>query len=197
MGVGPADTELALIGRASGRAALYTHRGDKGDTDLIGGTRVSKDDLRVEACGTIDELNSVIGEVVSGSNEADLIGPLKEVQRFLFMAGADAAADLKVPQIPRISTGETAKVEGLNKELLSRLPALRNFILPGGSPAGARLHVASTVCRRAERRLVAASKAHKMNPELIRFFNALSKYLFNLAREANRLAGKKEETWKS
>ena len=175
---------------------MYTHRGDKGETDLTGGARVSKDDPRVEAYGTIDELNSVIGVIISNSDEQAIVDHLKDIQKLLFVAGADAAADPKVPRIPRVSESDTSKVEAMNKELLKNLPTLRNFILPGGSPAGAGLHLASTVCRRAERRLVAASRGHKLNPELIRFFNALSKYLFNLARLANDRAGNKEEIWK-
>ena len=159
--------------------------------------KVRKDDSRVEAYGTIDELNSLIGEVVAGVGSSDLVIRLEQIQRFLFVAGADAAADLGRPRTPRISAAETATVENLNKELLTGLPTLRNFILPGGSPTGAQLYVASTVCRRAERRLVAASRQHKMNPELVRFFNALSKYLFNMARLVNNRAGKKENIWKS
>ncbi len=177
---------------------MYTRRGDKGQTSLYGPARVSKDDPRVEAYGTIDELNSLLGVVAAFSKDRSLASSVKEVQKMLFTAGADAASELKRSRkVPRISPEDTLRMEKLTDELLSRLPPLSNFILPGGSQAGAMLQLARAVCRRAERRIVTASKSYEMNPELLPFFNRLSSYLFNLSRWANRRAKMKEDVWKS
>ena len=176
---------------------MYTRRGDKGETSLFGPRRVQKDDPRVEAYGTIDELNSVLGVVMAGSKDRFLATSLREVQRMLFMAGADAASELDGSQkVPRIGPADTARLEEMTDGLSAKLPSLANFILPGGSPAGAMLQVARAVCRRTERRILTASKAGEMNPELLPFFNRLSSYLFSLSRWANRKAGKKEDVWK-
>ncbi len=177
---------------------MYTRRGDKGETSLYGPARVPKDDPRVEAYGTIDELNSLLGVVAAGAKDRSLATALKAVQRMLFVAGADAASELKGSRkVPRISTADTARIERMTDELLSKLPPLSNFILPGGSQSGAVLQFARSVCRRAERRIITASKSCEMNPELLPFFNRLSSYLFNLSRWTNRRAGKKEDVWKS
>jgi len=176
---------------------MYTRRGDRGDTSLYGPKRVQKDDPRVEAYGTIDELNSVIGVIIAGSEDRAVASSLKEVQRMLFIAGGDAATEIGQKQrVPRIGRTNTKRLEELTDELLGRLPHLSNFILPGGSPTGAMLHVARSVCRRAERRIVTASKSREMNPELLPFFNRLSSYLFNLSRWANKSVGTKEDVWK-
>ena len=176
---------------------MYTRRGDRGETGLYGPLRVPKDDPRVEAYGTIDELNSVIGLIVSGSKDRKLVSSLKEVQKLLFVAGSDAATQMKGrARVPRIKASDTARLEEMTDLLLSELPSLGNFILPGGSPSGALLQLARSVCRRAERRLVTASRSHEMNPELLPFFNRLSSYLFNLARWANKRAGRQEDVWK-
>jgi len=176
---------------------MYTGRGDKGETSLYGAKRVQKDDPRVEAYGTIDELNSLIGVAIAGSKDEWLIAPLTEVQRLLFVAGADAASELKgASSVPRITSGDTQKLEKMTDELLSGLPSLKNFILPGGTTTAAMLQLARSVCRRAERRILSASKFTEMNPELLRFFNRLSSYLYNFSREANKRAGRKEAVWK-
>ncbi|HUI23435.1 MAG TPA: cob(I)yrinic acid a,c-diamide adenosyltransferase [Nitrososphaerales archaeon] len=177
---------------------MYTRRGDSGDTSLYGPRRVRKDDPRVEAYGTIDELNSVIGIIVSQSKDKALTSQLNEIQRMLFVAGGDAATDTRGGHVvPRIGRSHTKRLEELTDELLSKLPPLSNFILPGGSPTGAMLQFARTVCRRAERRIVTASRSQEMSPELVPFFNRLSSYLFNLSRWANTSAGKQEDVWKA
>jgi cob(I)alamin adenosyltransferase len=177
---------------------MYTRRGDKGETSLYGPKRVQKDDPRVEAYGTIDELNSVIGVIVSESEDREVTSALKEVQEMLFIAGGDAATETKGRRrVPRIHSSHTKRLEGLTDELLRKLPPLGNFILPGGSSTGALLHLARSVCRRVERRIVTASRSREMNPELIPFFNRLSSYLFNLSRWANKRAGKEEDVWKA
>jgi cob(I)alamin adenosyltransferase len=177
---------------------MYTRRGDKGETSLYGAERVQKDDARVEAYGTIDELNSILGVAVAGSKDRSLTSSLKEVQRMLFVAGGDAATDLKGPQtVPRIIPADTVRLEEMTDELLSELKPLKNFILPGGSPVGAMLQFARSVCRRAERRILTASRSTNLNPELLPFFNRLSSYLFNLSRMANKKAKKTEDVWKT
>lgn len=176
---------------------MYTRRGDKGKTSLYGPARVWKDDPRVEAYGTIDELNSLLGVVVSGLKDRAVALSLKEVQRMLFVAGGDAASDLRGTQkVRRISAADTARVEEMTDKLTARLPSLANFILPGGSPSSAMLQLARTVCRRTERRILTASKSYEMNPELLSFFNRLSSYLFNLSRWINRKSDKKDDIWK-
>ncbi len=176
---------------------MYTRRGDRGETSLYGPKRVQKDDPLVEAYGTIDELGSVLGVVISGSRNRWLVSSLKEVQRMLFVAGGDAATELDGSQkVPRVTEADTARIEKMTDELISKLPTLANFILPGGSPTGAMMHLARSVCRRAERRILTASRSHRMNPELLPFFNRLSSYLFNLSRWENRRTGKKEDVWK-
>ncbi len=176
---------------------MYTRRGDKGETSLFGSRRVAKDDLRVEAYGTIDELNTVIGVVVAASKNRSLAAQLVEIQKLLFIAGGDAATELSsLHKVPRISSADTLLLERMTDKLAGELPRLSNFVLPGGGQTGAMLQLARSVCRRAERRVVSASKAENLNPELLPFFNRLSSYLFDLSRWANKLEGKKEKIWK-
>ena len=174
---------------------MYTRRGDRGETSLHGPRRVPKDSPRIEACGAIDELNSVIGLVLAGAKVKEGVSKLKVIQRMLFVAGADAATEPGDSDVPRISPSDTKELEAMTDELLEGLPTIRNFILPGGTTTAAGLHHARAVCRRAERRLLTASRSEQMNPELLPFFNRLSSYLFNLARYANKKAGRKEEVW--
>lgn len=177
---------------------MYTRRGDSGETSLYGSRRVRKDNPRVEAYGAIDELNSVIGVVIAGSKNRAISAQLKEVQRLLFVAGGDAATELECKQrVPRIASTDVQLLEKFTDDLAKKLPTLNSFILPGGGQTGAMLHFARSVCRRAERRIVAASASEELNPALLPFFNRLSSYLFNLSRWVNRLEKKKEDLWKS
>lgn len=175
---------------------MYTRRGDKGETSLYGPARVSKDSPRVEAYGTVDELNSYLGVVISGCRNRAISASLKRVQRLLFVAGADLATDMGRRKTVRISGGDTKLIEEMTDRLLAKLPVLTRFIMPGGSDLAARLQFARALCRRTERRIVAASKLEELNPELIPFFNRLSSYLFNLARYVNLILKVEEETWK-
>jgi len=131
------------------------------------------------------------------SRDARTSASLREIQKVLFVAGADSAAEYGGSRkVPRISASDTLQLEKMTDDLLGRLPTLKNFILPGGSLMSAYLQLGRAVCRRAERRLVTASRVEKMNPELLPFFNRLSSYLFNLSRWVNKEAGRKEDVWK-
>jgi cob(I)alamin adenosyltransferase len=177
--------------------SLYTRRGDRGETSLYGPRRVPKDSPRVEAYGTVDELNSYVGVVLSDCRDAKTAVSLKRIQKMLFVAGADLASDSASSNVPRITDKDTLAVEEMTDELLGKLPPLRNFVLPGGSRLSSEIQFARTICRRAERRVLTASKAEGLNPELIPFLNRLSSYLFNLARFVNQRKKVKEEVWKS
>ena len=178
---------------------MYTRGGDKGETSLYGAARVAKDSLRVEAYGTIDELNSSIGVAVAACGHKEVSKPLKRIQADLFAAGADLATELAGKggaRVPRIERKDTERLERMVDELQEKLPRLTSFILPGGSQLSASLHLARAVCRRAERRVVALGRAEKINPEMVPYLNRLSTYLFNAARYANVLEGVKDEEWK-
>ena len=175
---------------------VYTRRGDKGETSLYGPRRVSKDSPRVEAYGTIDELNSYLGVILSDCRDSMTTKFLKAIQRMLFVAGADLATDSSTSKVPRITSKETLEVERMTDRILKRLPPLRTFIVPGGTHLASELHFARTMCRRAERRVVAASKEENLGSELVPFLNRLSSLLFNLARLANAKSHRKEEAWK-
>lgn len=177
---------------------IVTRTGDDGTTGLVGGQRVSKDSPRVWAFGTVDELSSAIGVARALNTDTDFDARLRGIQNDLFNLGAELAtpADKLQEGMPRIEqkhVGDLEKlVEGLNKEL----GPLEEFILPGGSPAGAQLHVARTICRRAERFCVRLSKEEKVSESVIRYLNRLGDALFTLARWANKQAGARETYWK-
>ncbi len=171
----------------------YSGTGDKGETSLYGGTRVEKADPRVEAYGAVDELNSQIGVARAHIKARKLDQILKNIQRDLWSLGGDLASELVSANVPRISKEQLDRLESVTDELNSRLPVLRRFILPGGSIAGAELHVARTVCRRAERRIVALSKVESINPEVLPYINRLSSFLFVLARAVNKMQRVPEE----
>ncbi len=177
---------------------MYTRKGDGGQTGLLGARRVPKDSPRVEAYGTVDELNSSIGIAVALCDDPEILVQLRDVQRLLFIAGADLASDvpkIRRNRLPMITKEDTAKIEASIDLLLKKLPRLANFILPGGGEVAAQLHLSRSICRRAERRIVSASRREKLNPELVPFFNRLSTLLFNLARYANVVEGKDDELW--
>ncbi|MDG6915273.1 MAG: cob(I)yrinic acid a,c-diamide adenosyltransferase [Nitrososphaerota archaeon] len=178
---------------------MYTRGGDKGETSLYGEGRVPKDSLRVEAYGTIDELNSCIGVALSACHDRGLSGQLKMVQRELFTAGADLATSFvaggAAARVPRIGKKDTRRLERAVDSLQKRLPRLTRFILPGGGELSSRLHLARSVCRRAERRVVSLGRSERINPEMVPYLNRLSTYLFNAARYANALERVEDEVW--
>lgn len=198
----------------SGSPKIYTRTGDKGKTSLIGGARVSKSNARLEAYGTVDELNSLLGllahdihaELVSrgdqlGREATALVAELAIVQSDLFDLGSQLAtedAQLRA-KLPTISSERVTELEKRMDEFSASLKPLKNFILPGGSRAAAVAHVARTVCRRAERLCVALLEteetANDVDPNLVQYLNRLSDYLFVLARHANRLLGIEEPLW--
>jgi cob(I)alamin adenosyltransferase len=177
-------------------AKIYTKTGDKGDTRLFDGTRVRKNDLRVEAYGQIDELNAVIGAVTAGLQDDALRNMLLDIQRDLFSLGAGLAdprpkkKDKAELDPSRVRSLELA-VDGFETEL----PPLRQFILPGGGSSGALLHVARTVCRRAERRVVDLAGQVEIDPLAVEYLNRLSDFLFVLARLVNHRQGQQEIPW--
>ncbi len=177
---------------------IYTKTGDQGETGLFGGGRVRKDHLRIAAYGDVDELNAVIGVARSQEAEGEAESLLKQVQNTLFQLGAILAS----PDPSRLgSIGATIDEEDLQlleKEIdrmEASLPPLRTFILPGGSALAATLHVARTVCRRAERHVVALAAAEKIDGSLVRYLNRLSDFFFVLARQANQKAGVADVAW--
>lgn len=176
---------------------IYTRTGDTGQTGLFGGPRVAKDDARIEAYGTVDELNAVLGVVAAGDLPAELEEILLPVQHELFEIGAELATP--EPAAHRTATIDEAPIARMEQQidrLEAKLEPLKVFILPGGTPTAAHLHVARTVCRRAERRLVTlARRDERVSERLIIYLNRLSDLLFVMARRANALAGQADIPW--
>ena len=178
---------------------IYTKTGDKGETGLIGGTRVLKSSLRVEAYGEVDELNAVLGNARAKVADESIKGQLSDIQRDLFAIGAQLADPRgqfeKKAEKAAVSEASVEEIEALIDRYDSMLPPLRSFILPGGAEAGAILHLARAVCRRAERRMVALTQETPLPPVLLVYVNRLSDLLFILARAVNRQAGVEEIPW--
>ena len=176
---------------------IYTRTGDTGETSLFDGTRARKDDARVDAYGEIDELNAWLGLVRASRLDPALDEELVALQRDLFALGAQLAdpADKLAPRVTKavIDDDHVVRLERLIDRLEGELPPLRRFILSGGTAAGAALHVARTVCRRAERRIVALNPP--VDPILLRYVNRLSDLLFVLARVVNHRGGIPETEW--
>lgn len=172
---------------------IYTRTGDAGDTGLFGGGRVSKDDPRVEAYGTVDEANSALG-LLAAQLDDELASAVRSMQHALF----DIGAELATPQPGRVTAVTPEQVAAL-EHLIDRwddaLPPLRQFILPGGSAASAAAHLARAVVRRAERRTVTLARTAAINPEILRYLNRLSDCLFVLARLLNHRRGVADVAW--
>jgi len=174
---------------------IYTGQGDNGQSGLFSGERVSKAHPLLRAYGTLDECNSQLGVALAATPAADVRDALVALQPLLFDAGADLATLGSKRQIRRIAPEDITEIERNIDAVTARLPQLRSLILPGGTPAAAALHVARTVCRRAERELVAAAETSQINPHVLVLINRLSDYLFCLARLENFLAGIEETPW--
>ncbi|MEP7225161.1 MAG: cob(I)yrinic acid a,c-diamide adenosyltransferase [Actinomycetota bacterium] len=175
---------------------IYTRGGDLGETSLGDGSRVSKLDARIAAYGTVDELNSAVGLVLAADCTDDMRAVLGRVQNELFDLGADLSVPLEHRARLRVTQEQVDALEldcdGFNAEL----PELKSFVLPGGSEAAARLHVARTICRRAEREALAASGLYEVSPLVLVYLNRLSDLLFIFARAANATAGHEEPLWR-
>lgn len=179
---------------------IYTKTGDKGVTSLVGGVRISKADIRLDAYGTVDELNSFIGLLISMMDETEYKGLLRFIQHKLFSLGSYLATDLERTAFPiesHISVENVRRLEQAIDEINASLPPLDGFILPGGSSPASVCHVCRTVCRRAERRIQALeeSLSYGLDEQAKCFVNRLSDYLFVLSRRLNNLAGESEIYW--
>lgn len=180
------------------KSLVYTKTGDKGTTGLVGGTRVPKTHIRLEAYGTVDELNSNLGLLISYLTEEKDYEFLLDVQHKLFAIGSHLATDQEKIQLHDVSIITSADVERIEREIDAAdeiLPQLNSFVLPGGSSTAAICHVCRTVCRRAERRILTLSESYPISSELLVYVNRLSDYLFVLSRKINFNDGKDEIFW--
>jgi len=181
------------------KSNVYTHTGDKGMTSLVGGKRIKKNDVRLEAYGTVDELNSNIGlllSLVDNSHDHDF---LLTIQNKLFVIGSNLATDTSERDLSKGSILEAEAVEFLEKEIDEidiHLPKLKAFVLPGGTTAASQAHVCRTVCRRTERRILDLKEVAKVDDVICLYINRLSDYLFVLARKLTVNSGHKEYFWK-
>lgn len=183
------------------KSKLYTRTGDRGQTSLFGGRRVPKDHPRVAAYGAIDELNSALGVATSFVRQRRVAAAIRAIQNELFNIGAELASERPVRRakgrssVFRLSEDKTRWLEGLIDEYDALVPPLQTFILPAGSPGASLLHLARTVCRRAERAAVTLSVAEPVNPAVIAYLNRLCDLLFVLARYVNKADRRRELTW--
>jgi cob(I)alamin adenosyltransferase len=171
---------------------IYTRTGDKGTTGLGDGARVDKDSLRVEAYGTVDELNSVVGLLLSYKIPEVIAGQLTDIEHDLF----DIGGELSIPGHTVVADEQVERLEKFLDTLNADLEPLQEFILPGGTAAAAVCHLARSVCRRAERRVVTLAREETINEVSLRYLNRLSDLLFVLARSLNRAADVKDVLWK-
>lgn len=179
-----------------GPPKIYTKTGDKGETGLYSGQRVGKDSLRMHAIGEVDELNACLGLCRATGVPLLMEKRLHELQRQLFDVGADLSAHLDSDvKVPRISAENVAQLEDWIDALDAELEPLQNFVLPGGSEVAARLHLARSVCRRAERAVTSLMKNEDIGDHILTYLNRLSDLLFVMARTANKAAGTDEERW--
>jgi cob(I)alamin adenosyltransferase len=179
---------------------IYTRKGDDGNTALSGGQRVAKDSKRVSAYGTVDELNAAIGVALAHGPDERIAIALREIQNELFHLGSDLSfreEDKKEIDVPQIRPEHVQKLEQLVDELVEVVGPLQNFILPGGTLVSAQLHVARTVCRRAERDVVALAREEEIGAQALTYLNRLSDALFVMARYENHVQGQEEPLWNS
>jgi cob(I)alamin adenosyltransferase len=176
---------------------IYTRAGDKGETSLGDGSRVPKLDCRIGAFGTVDELNAALGLVLADRDLPALLrDPLERIQNDLFDVGADLSVPFGIGDRLRVEQSHVERLERLCDDFNADLPMLKSFVLPGGTPPAARLHVARTTCRRAERDALTADGENGINPLVLAYLNRLSDFLFIAARWANADAGRDEPLWK-
>lgn len=179
---------------------VYTKTGDKGETSLFGGKRVKKYDLRIESYGTVDELNSYIGVIRDSNKNESIEAALVSIQNRLFTVGSELAADpdKKNLETPKISLEDVEFLEKEIDSMTAELEPMRFFILPGGDLVSSHCHVARTVCRRAERRVIELQDAEQnVEPRIVEYLNRLSDYLFTLARYFTKLNHGLETPWKT
>lgn len=179
---------------------IYTKTGDKGETSLFGGERVWKDNLRISAYGTVDELNSILGVALNEITNKELREVINSIQNDLFTLGSDLASPLekenKTFKIPRVNGLFVERLEKLIDNYDSQLPPLRNFIIPGGTKGAGLIHLARTVCRRAEREVISLAKVESITEEIKIYLNRLSDLLFVLARFENFSSNHPDIEWK-
>jgi len=176
---------------------IYTRGGDRGETSLGDGSRVQKLDCRIGAFGTVDELNAALGVVLAEPDLPEpLRGPLERIQNDLFDVGADLSVPFGIADRLRVEDADVERLERLCDDFNADLPMLKSFVLPGGTPAAARLHVTRTTCRRAERDALTANDEHGINPLVLAYLNRLSDFLFIAARWANKDSPADEPLWK-
>jgi cob(I)alamin adenosyltransferase len=175
---------------------IYTRGGDAGQTSLGDGARVSKLDARIAAFGAVDEVNAAVGVVLAGECPGELREVLERVQNELFDLGADLSVPIEHDARLRVTQAQVDALERDCDRFNEELPELKSFVLPGGTEAAARLHVARTTCRRAEREAIEAAGAVGVNPLALVYLNRLSDLLFILARTANAAAGREEPLWR-
>lgn len=174
---------------------LYTKTGDDGSTGLFGGDRVPKNDPRVTAYGEVDELNAVLGTVIANCGDEETVRKLRQIQSELFTLGAQLATPDKQKSSTTIQDKHIKQLEDWIDEAVAQVEEMKNFILPGGTVVAAGLHLARTVCRRAERATVTLSQQQSVYPQTIVYLNRLSDFLFAQARYANKQAGIEDIPW--
>lgn len=175
---------------------IYTKTGDKGQTSLVGGTRVSKTHMRIEAYGTVDELNAHLGMLADQNGAEVHLTTIKNIQTELFTIGSNLA--LEEPgkfDIPGLDPEQIGYLEKRIDKMEEGLPVMRNFVLPGGHPAVSSCHIARTVCRRAEREVIRMAQEIEVDETIIRFLNRLSDFLFILSRRISFDLGVEEHPW--
>lgn len=179
---------------------VYTRTGDKGETSLVGGVRIKKSDIRLEAYGTVDELSAHLGMLVAMMDEGEERSLVIRVQNNLFNVCTHLATDQSQTQLypsAHLAEGEIGLLEDRIDKLMKQLPEAQGFILPGGTTVAAQAHICRTVCRRAERRIAALSEVAQIGPEMQQYVNRLSDYLFVLAKIINFNEGKSEIIWEN
>ncbi len=176
---------------------IYTKKGDKGSTALLGGTRVSKDHIRIEAYGTVDELNAFIG-LIHDQEAAKIFRPLiKDIQHSLFSIGAALSTDPQKTKVKtaRLNSEDIALLETSIDQMEADLPPLKNFVLPGGHQANSLAHISRCICRRAERRVISLHAQEEVSPFILQYLNRLSDWLFVLSRTFSHNSNSAETLW--